>query len=59
MMLSRLARTPSATLYHLVLASGTQPHNGTGGVYFDSEWLGQVNVISGAATGTLCYGETT
>ena len=54
-----LGATPSATSYHFVLASATQPHNGTGASLIDSEWMGAVYAISGAATGTLCFGETT
>ena len=51
--------TPTSVSYHFPLASGTQPHNGTGTILFDNEWQGGVYVISSAATGTVCFAETT
>ena len=54
-----LGATPTATSYHFALASGTNAHTGDGGAYFDSEWLGAVLVIAGAATGNVTFGETT
>jgi hypothetical protein len=49
--------TPSASSYHLALASATAA--GTGAAYFDSEWLGAVYVISNVASGSVCFAETT
>ena len=51
--------TPTSVSYHFVLASGTQPHNGTGTILFDNEFQDAVYAISSAATGTLCFAETT
>jgi hypothetical protein len=48
---------PTQTVYHIALMACTAGDNGTGGTYFESSWVGPMNVISSGAGGTFVYAE--
>ena len=48
---------PTATAYHVALAVCTSANDGTGGIYMDDSWVGQVNALSSGAGGTMVITE--
>jgi hypothetical protein len=51
------ASTPTQTVYHCPLAACTTGDDGTGGAYFDDQWIGAVQIISDDAGGTYVLTE--
>jgi hypothetical protein len=49
--------TPTQTVYHFALAACTTGDDGTGGAYFDDQWIGAVQIISDDAGGTYVLTE--
>lgn len=45
--------TPTQTVYHFALSASTGADDGTGGVYMDANWVGPVQIIGSAASGTV------
>lgn len=50
---------PTGTAYHMALGACTAGNDGTGGVYFESNWVGQLNALSSAPGGTFILVEIT
>lgn len=51
------ANDPTATVYHVALAACTAGDDGTGGIYTDDSWVGEVRAISSGAGGTCVVTE--
>ena len=51
--------TPTQTVYHVALKASTSADDGTGGMYFDDVWVGNVWAISSAGGGTMVITEFT
>lgn len=54
-----LGRTPTATAYHVALKACASADDGSGGMYIDEMWRGDVTAISSAAGGTCVVTELT
>jgi hypothetical protein len=50
--------TPSQTVYHVALKACSAADDGSGGVYVDDSWIGAIQAISSAASGTMVICET-
>ena len=48
---------PTQTVYHISLGAATVADDGTGATYFESSWVGRINVISSGAAGQFIYAE--
>jgi hypothetical protein len=48
---------PTTTAYHVCLKGGTAANDGTGGVYMDDAWVGNVWALGEAAGGTCVITE--
>lgn len=48
---------PTVTAYHMALKACTNANDGTGGIYSDDSWIGQVNAIGSAGGGTIVITE--
>jgi hypothetical protein len=49
--------TPTQTVYHVSLKGGTVADDGTGSVYVDDVWVGDVSAVSSVAGGTCVITE--
>lgn len=49
--------SPTQTVYHIALAAASVADNGTGATYFESSWVGPMQIISSGAGGTCIYAE--
>lgn len=51
------AANPTATAYHVALKECAVSNDGTGGVYIDDAWVGEVRAIGSAVGGTCVVTE--